>query len=71
VQLYLSLHFLSSSHLLEGLLLNNFPCISLLGLAAHKLIAFGKATLPKHLAAVVHALADGNLVLHIFLDLSV
>ena len=70
MELYLSLHLLSSPHLLEGLLLNNFPSICLLGLAAHKLIAFGKATLPKQLAAVVDALADGNLALLTLLDLS-
>jgi hypothetical protein len=71
MELNLSLHLLSSPHLLEGLLLNNFSSICLLGLAADKLIAFGKATLPKQLAAVVDALADGNLALLTLLDLSV
>jgi len=71
VELYLSLHLLPSSHLLEGLLLNHFPGISLLGLTAHKLIALGEATLPKQLAAVVDALPDGNLVRLTLLDLSV
>ena len=71
MELYFSLHLLSSSHLLQGLLLNNFPCISLLGLATDKLIAFGEATLPKQLAAVVDALPDGNLARLTLLDLSV
>ena len=71
MELNLSLHLLSSPHLLECLLLNNFTSICLLGLAAHKLIAFGKATLPKHLAAVVDALPDGDLALLTLLDLPV